>query len=141
MRIFRLTAALAALALSASSAATQQPTPPQRPDRQPSGMMVPDGMAARMHMMDSLNARLDTLVSRMNRATGNRKVTAMAEVINELVAQRKAMHEHMRRMMESRKGVMPMRNESPAEGRTTPSPHVDSTPADTADHTKHHPPS
>ena len=57
-------------------------------------------MAGQMQMMDSLNARLDTLVSRMNRSSGNQKVTAMAEVINELVAQRKLMQEHMRQMMQ-----------------------------------------
>jgi hypothetical protein len=70
-----------------------------------------------MQMMDSLNARLDTLVSRMNRATGNRKVTAMADAINELVAQRKVMQQHMRRMMESRKGMMHMMGEPAPDGR------------------------
>jgi hypothetical protein len=99
------------------------------------------GMAAQLQMMDSLNARLDTLVSRMNRATGNRKVTAMADVINELVAQRKVMHEHMRQMMESRQGMMHMMGEPAPEGRPAPTPRTDSTPADTAGHTEHHPPS
>jgi hypothetical protein len=141
MRILRLTAALAGLALSASAAAAQQTTPPHRPDRQPGGMMGAEAMAAQMRVMDSLNARLDTLVSRMNRATGNRKVPAMAEVINELVAQRKAMHEHMRRMMESREGMMRKMHGPSPEGRPAPAPRADSTPADTADHTKHHPPS
>jgi hypothetical protein len=61
-------------------------------------------------MMDSLNTRLDSLVSRMNRATGNTKVAAMADVINELVAQRRAMHEHMRTMMQSREGMPMMRH-------------------------------
>jgi hypothetical protein len=51
-----------------------------------------------MPAMDSLDRRLDSLVSRMNRASGNQKVTAMAAVINELVAQRKAMHGHMQQM-------------------------------------------
>lgn len=66
MRIIRLGAALAALVLSAHLVAAQQPAPPQQPDRRPSGMAGPAGMAAQMQMMDSLNARLDTLVSRMN---------------------------------------------------------------------------
>jgi hypothetical protein len=120
MRIIRLTAALAALVLGAPIVAAQQPTPPQRPDGQPGGMMGPERVAAHMHMMDSLNARLDTLVSRMNGATGSRKVTAMADVINEQVAQRKAMHEHMRRMMESRKGMMHMRGDPAPDGRREP---------------------
>ena len=140
MRIIRLGAALAALVLSAHTVAAQQPAPPQQPDRQPSGMTGPEGMAAQLQTMDSLNARLDTLVSRMNRATANRKVTAMADVINELVNQRKAMHEHMRQM-ESRKGMMPMMGKPAPERRPGPTPRTDSTPADTAGHTEHHPPS
>ena len=51
-------------------------------------------------MMDSLDHRLDSLVGKMNRASGNAKVEAMAAVINELVAQRKAMRERMHRMMD-----------------------------------------
>ncbi|HEY7479905.1 MAG TPA: hypothetical protein VH680_05280 [Gemmatimonadales bacterium] len=137
MRTSRLTAVLAAFALGAPIVAAQQPTPPHGPDRQHGHMMDAEGMAARMQLMDSLNARLDTLVSRMNRATGNRKVTAMAEVINELVAQRQAMHERMRRMMKSRKGMKPMTNEPPAQGGTGPRPRADFKPADTADYPKH----
>jgi hypothetical protein len=97
-------------------------------------------MAAHMKMMDSLNARLDTLVSRMNRATGDRKLTAMADVINELVAQRKVMHEHMRQMMESRKGMMHRRG-APAPGeRPAPTPRTDSTTADPAGQAGQRPP-
>jgi hypothetical protein len=98
------------------------------------------GMRMQMQMMDSLNARLDMLVSRMNRATGNRKVTAMAEVINELVAQRKVMHAHMRQMMESGEGMMRMMGEPAPAGRPARAPGLDSTPADTAGHAGNHPP-
>ena len=135
MRTLRLGSALAALVLSAHLVAAQQPPPSPKPDRQPSDMM-----AAQMRMMDSLNTRLDTLVSRMNRATGNRKVTAMADVINELVAQRKVMQDHMREMMESRKGMMHMMGEPAPKTRAAPTPRTDSTPADTAGHEGHHPP-
>jgi hypothetical protein len=51
-------------------------------------------------MRDSTDARLDSLVRAMNSATGDRKVQAMANVINELVAERKMMHQHMGEMME-----------------------------------------
>jgi hypothetical protein len=98
------------------------------------------GMTAHLQQMDSLNARLDTLVSRMNRATGNRKVTAMADVINELVAQRRGMQQHMREMMESRKGMMHMMGEPAPGGRPALTPRTDSTPADTAGHAERHPP-
>ncbi len=40
--------------------------------------------------MASLDAKLDSLVATMNSATGTQKVDAMAAVINELAAQRKA---------------------------------------------------
>jgi hypothetical protein len=63
-------------------------------------------MQQHMRMMDSANARLDTLVQRMNRATGSAKVAAMAQVINELVAQRRAMQTHMREMMQSHGRMM-----------------------------------
>ena len=63
--------------------------------QQPHGSGPGAGM---MPAMDSLDRRLDSLVSRMNRASGNQKVAAMAAVINELVAQRKAMHGHMQQM-------------------------------------------
>jgi 3-hydroxyacyl-CoA dehydrogenase len=141
MRIVRVGTGLAALVLSAHMLAAQQPAPPHQPDTLAGGMAGMPGMAAQMQMMDSLNARLDTLVSRMNRATGNRKVTAMAEVINELVAQRKVMQERMHQMMESREGMMHGMGEPAPAGRPAPAPRPDSAPADTAGHGGHHPPS
>jgi hypothetical protein len=63
--------------------------------QQPQGQAPGAGM---MLAMDSLDRRLDSLVGRMNRATGNQKIAAMAAVINELVAQRKVMHGHMQQM-------------------------------------------
>ena len=130
MRIAAI-AALAALALTAQVSA-QQPGPP-------GGMTGMPGMAEHMRTMDSLNVHLDTLVNRMNRATGNKKVTAMADVINELVAQRRAMQGHMREMMESRQGMMmqDMGKPAPAKGPLTSG--ADSMAADTG-HAAHHPP-
>jgi hypothetical protein len=97
------------------------------------------GMADQMQMMDSLNTRLDSLVARMNNATGNRKVTAMAEVIHEMVVQRKAMQERMHKMMGGRDGMMKMMADSapvPPNAGARP----DSAAADTAGHAGHHPP-
>jgi hypothetical protein len=140
MRVVRIASGFAALLLHAHALTAQQPAPSQHPDR-PSGMRGAPGMAMQMQMMDSLNARLDTLVGRMNRATGNRKVTAMADVINELVTQRKTMQEHMRQMMESHGGMMMrmMGDSAPVE-RPAPTPRPDSAPTDTAGHAGHHPP-
>jgi len=107
MRQLRLVAGIAAVALSAQMLAAQDTSPPRQPHRgdtaagmQPSMMMM---------TMDSLNRRLDSLVNLMNRAKGERKVTAMADVINELVEQRKAMHRRMREMMHDRAGMGPQR--------------------------------
>lgn len=133
MRTMRIAAAVLALALGAQMLFAQQPK--QGPGRPADSVVARSGMAQQqMRMMDSLNARLDTLVGRMNRATGNRKVAAMADVINELVAQRKAMHEHMREMMQSGRGMMMdmMGAPAPAEARPTA--------ADSAAHKQHHPP-
>jgi hypothetical protein len=41
------------------------------------------------------DAKLDELVSAMNRSTGDAKLEVIAQVVNELVRQKKAMHEHM----------------------------------------------
>jgi Spy/CpxP family protein refolding chaperone len=137
MRIVRWEAGLAMLMLSAAVLAAQQPARPQPPNRP--GMMGGPGMQQHMRMMDSLNARLDSLVSRMNRASGNQKVTAMADVINELVAQRKAMQQQMRQMMESPHRMMRGMAEPPPGERPAPPPPPDSAAADTG-HAAHHPP-
>ena len=140
MRIVRFGATLAALVLGAQALAAQQPAPPHQPGYRHGGAMADSGMGMHMQRMDSLNARLDTLVVRMNAATGNRKVAAMADVINELVAQRRAMQGHMRKMMDSRGGMMRMKDKSAAPEGAAPAPKADSAPADTA-HAEHHPPS
>lgn len=103
--------------LSASIAAAQDTTP-QRPQMDPTGNSA-GPRRAMMATMDSLNRRLDSLVGLMNRAPGSRKVTAMADVINELVAQRKGMQRHMHMMMEGH--GMPMTGPGPRPcGRPAP---------------------
>jgi hypothetical protein len=54
-----------------------------------------EGMKAEMA---SLDARLDSLLAAMNAARGSKKVDAAAAVLNELVAQRKGMRDHMMAM-------------------------------------------
>lgn len=53
-----------------------------------------------MQQVQAADARMDKLVGEMNRATGQKKVEAMAAVINELVAQRKQMRSHMMQTMQ-----------------------------------------
>jgi phage-related minor tail protein len=93
-----------------------------------------------MATMDSLNQRLDSLVGRMNRASGNQKVQAMATVINELVAQRKVMQERMHRMMGGRDRMMKMMGDSTAVTPNAGARGADSAASDTAGHAGHHPP-
>ena len=58
---------IVALALSASSLAAQQPQAPPRAGPHP----APEAGAGMPMMMDSLDHRLDSLVGKMNRASGN----------------------------------------------------------------------
>jgi hypothetical protein len=48
-----------------------------------------------MQKMEASNAKLDELVAAMNAAQGDAKVDAIAAVVNELVAQRRAMQARM----------------------------------------------
>ena len=119
---------LAGSVLLASGVSAQQPgrqhgdTTSMR-DRRMMDMMT-------MSMMDSADARLDRLVSTMNRATDSRKLQAMAAVINEMVAQRKTMRAHARKMMRGPGGMKPS---SPDTAPTPAKP-------DTSDHAQHHEP-
>ena len=98
-------AVLASLCFSTQGLAAQQPRHHAPRDSAAQATMMKN-MQQHMQMMDSANARLDSLVQRMNRASGNAKVSAMAQVINELVAQRRTMQSHMRQMMQSHRGMM-----------------------------------
>jgi hypothetical protein len=87
----------------------QQPTPPPPPAHKmempgkPGTMdMTCESMMAHhkemMAKMDAMDARLDGLVKKMDAAKGSKKADAVAAVVNELVAQRKQMREHMMTM-------------------------------------------
>ena len=129
--MLRLVGAFTALMLSASSVAAQQPQM-ERPDSHPA--MPRRGNQQLMMRMDSLNARLDSLVDRMNRSSGDRKVRAMAAVITELVSERKMMQGHMHLMMEHG-GMMERMNQA----RPTSPAKPDSAVTDTTGHSAHHP--
>ncbi|MBI4471350.1 MAG: hypothetical protein HY646_01700 [Acidobacteria bacterium] len=67
---------------------------PVTPNTQPQGNMMQrcqQMMARHQHMkaeMKAMNEKLGALVKEMNQAKGNRKIDAMAAVINEMVEQR-----------------------------------------------------
>ena len=137
MKTTAIAGAVAALLIGTQGLAAQEPR--QRPLRD---SMHQAAVQEHMRMMDSANARLDSLVQRMNQATGNAKVTAMAQVINELVAQRRAMQRHMQQMMQSHRMMdRPMKmqmqgDQAPAQpgapqNRAAPG-------ADSSGHSEHH---
>jgi hypothetical protein len=76
--VTRLAAAFA-LACAASTARAEEPQAPQRP------------MHPRLEQMRESQKKLDDLVAKMNAATGEAKVEAIAAVVTELVVQRRAM--------------------------------------------------
>jgi len=92
MRYRMLAVVVTLSALIAGTGAAQQPADSAR--RRP--MMQSAEMRA---MTDSADARFERLVATMNAAKGDRKVQAMADVINELMTERRRMREHMRQQM------------------------------------------
>jgi hypothetical protein len=66
------------------------------------GMTGMKCMMGKEQMMSSLkeqDAELDQLVAEMNSAPADKKLDAVATLLNKLVRQRKAMHEQMQKMM------------------------------------------
>jgi hypothetical protein len=88
-----------ALSLAAAQIQQNQAAPPAMGDMMKMQQMMAD--------MKSGDAKLDELVGAMNAATGEAKVSAIAQTVTELVRQQKAMHGHMGMMMD-RGMMMPM---------------------------------
>jgi hypothetical protein len=78
--------------------AASQQTPSTQSGQQAQRSDMAEMMMHHQHMMADLkasDARIDELVAAMNRATGDARVEAIAQVVNELVLQERALHEHM----------------------------------------------
>lgn len=87
-------------------------------------MMTAENMADQKAMMAKMalaDQKLDELLAKMNTATGDQKVAAIAAVVTELAGQRREMQAHMMRM---HAGTVPKATGAPAG----------------EDHTAHHPP-
>src|SRR5689334_18186663 len=82
--------------------ASSQTTPPAQP-RMADMMQRHQQMMAEMQASDT---KLDELVRAMNAATGDAKITAMAQVITELARQHQAMHQRMGMMDQMTMGIM-----------------------------------
>lgn len=146
-RLWRMSFAAALTAVMAAAATAlvlaQAPT-----DGHHEGLTEPSaGQAAaptpqRQQMMQNMMAadqKLAELIARMNAATGDRKVDAIAAVVTELAAQRKQMQEQMRMqsgMMEQMMSHMSGMQGSGGMMKNTPPPKTDTT---DADHGAHHP--
>jgi hypothetical protein len=89
----------AALLLSVATFAQQpQDKQPAKPGAVSSQVSMADMMKMHDRMMAEMktaNAKLDQLVQKMDSATGDAKVNATVDVVKELVAQHKAMYDHM----------------------------------------------
>lgn len=56
-------------------------------------------MGAMKASMDATQKTLDDLVAQLNAAKGDERIDTLVAIVNQLVAERKAMHEHMSGMM------------------------------------------
>jgi hypothetical protein len=97
-----LAAVLAVVAVATLGSGTQVLAVLQAPTAQSGQSSQQPDMAEMMKRhqqmmadMKAADAKLDELVATMNGANGEAKVTAIAQVVNELVRQQKTMHEHM----------------------------------------------
>ena len=110
------------IAVGGNRLLAQQPAPaaPCAPGGMAPGGMAPGGMMPggmgmvggggpmgpmmqrHQAMMDSMDARLDQMVLKMNSAKGSGKVDATAAVLTEMVNQRKAMRAMMQQMHQQR---------------------------------------
>jgi hypothetical protein len=88
------------LIAAAGSPQTQSPTLSSPAGQSPQVAMA-EMMKRHQQMMADIKAadlKLEELVKDMNAATGEAKIAAIAQVVNELVRQQKTMHEHMATM-------------------------------------------
>ena len=87
-----------ALPLAAVESQQTQPPTPSSPGPSSQANRAADMMKMHQQMMAAMKAadvKLDELVKDMNAGTGEAKISAIAQVVNELVRQQKTMHEHM----------------------------------------------
>lgn len=102
--------ALIIVTIGAAAWAQHEHSPDRANDEAKSGadrcQMMADHMQQMQAMMMKMDQQLDAKVQTMNQASGDAKVTAMAGVINELVSQRKQMHDRMAQMRQKMMGHM-----------------------------------
>lgn len=145
-----LFASLAAMTLAAQQTTTPAPGM-DKPGMMGEGKMDESAMMAMhkemMAKMEAMDSKLDDLVKKMNTAKGSKKVDATAAALNELVAQRKQMREHMMAMQpEMMKHMMEHMQAGMTKGmmecpmmKGMAGPTAEPKKPATEEHSKHHP--
>jgi hypothetical protein len=115
--LFTCSIALGAMMVAPPLLQAQPPSPTPQPQehQMPHPAPAPDakadaaqakGMPMMMADMAKMDARLEALVVKMNAATGDAKMTAVAETVTALVREHKAMRDGMMLMMAGTHGGM-----------------------------------
>jgi hypothetical protein len=101
MKTTRLLATLiAAATLSLTATPAEETGQTETTDQKQAQSSETMGMKGKMMSnWKDQDAELDKLVAEMNSAPADKKLDAVAAVVTKLVEQRKAMHEHMQKMM------------------------------------------
>ena len=105
MKTTSLLAIFVAVALPLAAITAEDSSKTEATDQkqeQGSDMKEMKGMMGKCQMMSNLkdqDADVDKLVVEMNNAPADKKLDAVVAVLNQLVEQRKAMHEQMQKMM------------------------------------------
>lgn len=102
--------ALLVVTVGAAAWAQHEHKPDRANDEAKSGadrcQMMADHMQQMQAMMKKMDQRLGEKVKKMNQASGDDKIDAMADVIDELVTQRQHMHDRMAQMRQKMMGHM-----------------------------------
>ena len=85
--------AIAIVTMMLSAATVLAQTPATQTDMGEHKQKMAEKMAEKMAKMTTADQKIADLVATMNAATGEERIAAMTAVINELMAQRKQMHE------------------------------------------------
>jgi hypothetical protein len=105
MKTTYLLATLVAATLPLAAVIAEDSTKTETTDQQKeqssdmTGMKCMMGKGQMMSNLKEQDAELDQLVAEMNSAPADKKLDAVATLLNKLVQQRKAMHEQMQKMM------------------------------------------
>lgn len=94
MKTTHLLAMAIATSLTLSALRAQEPNPMPDMDKQEHRKVMPTHEMMR-EMQTRQDAEIDKLLATMNAAAGEKKMEALAAVVNKLVEQRKAMHAKM----------------------------------------------